>query len=98
MQTLTTAAFSPFQNGLCERNHAVVDNMLKKMVDSCPRTPIEVPLAWANMAKNSLQMWHGFSSYQLVFGVNPKLPNVMTDQPPALEGTSTSEILVKYCI
>ena len=96
VQTLTTAAFSPFQNGLCERNHAVIDNMLKKMVDSCPGTPIEILLAWANMAKNSLQMWHGFSSYQLVFGVNPKLPNVMTDQLPALEGTSTSEILVKH--
>ena len=56
VQTLTTAAFSPFQNGLCERNHAIVDNMLKKMIDSCPRTSTEVLLAWANMVKNSLQM------------------------------------------
>ena len=28
---LTTAAESPFQNGLCERNHAVTDNMLLKL-------------------------------------------------------------------
>ncbi len=31
VEKLTTAADSPFQNGLCERNHAVVDNMLLKM-------------------------------------------------------------------
>ena len=96
VQTLTTAAFSPFQNGLCERNHAIVDNMLKKITDSCPGTPTEVLLAWDNMAKNSLQMWHGYSSYQLVLGINPKLPNIMTNQPPALEGMSTSEVLVKH--
>ena len=28
---LTTAAESPFQNGLCERNHAVTDNTLLKL-------------------------------------------------------------------
>ena len=96
VEKLTTAAQSPFQNGLCERNHAVVDNMLEKMKDQCPDTPEEILLCWANMAKNSLQMWHGFSSYQLVFGQNPNLPNIMTDKPPALEGTSTSEMLVQH--
>ena len=44
------------------------------------------------MAKNSHQMTHGCSSYQLVFGKNPNLPNVMSEQLPALEGTTTSEI------
>ena len=29
----TTGIESPFQNGLCERNHAIVDNMLRKMVE-----------------------------------------------------------------
>lgn len=96
VEKITTAAESPFQNGLCERNHAVVDNMLLKMEEQCPDTPVEVLLSWANMAKNSLQMWHGFSSYQLVFGKNPNLPNIMTDQPPALEGLSSSEILVQH--
>ena len=27
-----TAANSPFSNGLCERNHALVDNIIKKMM------------------------------------------------------------------
>lgn len=93
---ITTAAYSPYQNGLCERNHAVIDSMLLKMEEQCPDTPLDVLLGWANMAKNSLQMCHGYSSYQLVFGKNPNLPNIMTAQPPALEGTSTSEILVRH--
>lgn len=96
VRVCTTAANSPFQNGLCERNHAVVDMMLLKLQEQCPNTDIEVLLAWANMAKNSLQMWHGYSSYQLVFGQNPNLPNVMTDGPPALEGTTTSEVLARH--
>ena len=34
VEVLTTAAYSPFQNGLCERNHAVVDMMLSNW-DRC---------------------------------------------------------------
>ncbi len=67
VETCTTAAESPFQNGLCERNHAVTDTMLLKLEEQCPDTSLEVLLSWANMAKNSLQMWNGFSSYQLKF-------------------------------
>ena len=96
IKVCTTAAESPFQNGLCERNHAVIDMMLIKLQDQCPGTNLQVLLAWANMAKNCLQMWHGFSSYQLVFGQNPNLPNIMTDQVPALGGTTTSEVLSKH--
>ena len=96
VEKVATAAESPFQNGLCERNHGVVDNMLSKLEEQCSNTPSEILLAWANMAKNSLQMWHGFSSYQLVFGRNPNLSNIMTDQAPALEGSSTSEVLVRH--
>ena len=70
--------------------------MLIKLQDQCPGTNPQVLLAWANMAKNCLQMWHGFSSYQLVLGQNPNLPNIMTDQVPALGGTTTSEVLSKH--
>ena len=96
VEVCTTAAQSPFQNGLCERNHAVTDSMLVKMEEQCSSTPIEVLLCWANMAKNSLQMYHGYSSYQLVFGKNPNLPNITGDQLPALEGRTTSEILAMH--
>ena len=48
------------------------------------------------MRENSLQMWNGFSSFQLVLGQNPNLPNIMTDGLPALHGTTSSEILEKH--
>ena len=42
VQISTTAANSPFQNGLCERTHAVTDTMFLKLWEQCPKTPIEV--------------------------------------------------------
>ena len=96
VQVCTTAAYSPFQNGLCERIHAVTDNMLLKLCDQYPETSIEVLLAWANMARNSLQMWHGYSSYQIVFGKNPNLPNIMSERVPALAGKTSSETFAKH--
>ena len=92
----TTAAESPFQNGLCERIHAVTDMMLVKLKAQFPQTPVEVLLRWSNMARNSLQMWNGFSSHQLVFGENPNLPNIMTDKIPALEGMTSCEVFAKH--
>ena len=42
----------------------------------------KIHLAWANVnvAKNSIQMWNSFSSYQLVLGKNPNLPNIMIEK------------------
>ena len=96
IEVITTAAESPFQNGLCERVHAVTDSILTKLVADDSEKPVEVLLSWANMARNSLQMWHGYSSYQLVFGKNPNLPNIMTDDLPALDGLTTSDILAEH--
>ena len=96
VEKLTTAAESPFQNGLCERVHSVTDSMLLKLIEQFPKTPLPVLLAWANVARNSLQMWHGFSSYQLVLGRNPNLPNILSAEPPALEGVTTSEALAQH--
>lgn len=56
IQICTTAAESPFQNGLCERVHAVTDMMLTKLEDEQTETDIETLLCWANMARYSLQM------------------------------------------
>ncbi|CAC5381685.1 unnamed protein product [Mytilus coruscus] len=42
------------------------------------------------MARNALQMWNGFSSHQLVFGLNPNLPNILKDTLPALEGRTST--------
>ena len=93
---LCTAAESPWQNGICERNHAVVDRCLSKILEDDPKMNINTALAWAINAKNSLQMWNEFSSYQLVFGQNHNIPNTMCDKPPALEGKTTSATFAEH--
>jgi len=92
----TTAADSPYQNGLCERNHAIVDLMLSKLVADYPKINENVLLRWANMAKNSLQMWNGFSSNQLVLGINPRLPSIMNSKLPGMNETTISAALAKH--
>ena len=90
---ITTAGQSPFQNGLCECIHAVTDFMLLKLHEEYPSSLLKVLLCWANVVRNALQMWHGFSSYQLVFGKNPNLPNIMTEELPVLEGATSARWL-----
>lgn len=92
----TTGAEAPWQNGLCERIHQVTDLILLKLEASYPDVSLDVLLAWANMARNSLQMYLGFSSHQLVFGINPNLPNVLTDKLPAMNETTGSEVFAKH--
>ena len=92
----TTAGYSPWMNGINERNHYVTDRILEKILIDHPDMPLDIASCWADMAKNSLQMHNGFSSYQLVFGDNPKLPCVTADKLPGLEGVTTSETVYKH--
>ena len=50
-----TGASSPWSNGRCERNHAVINLMADKMLEEDPKMKIEVALANAISAKNSMQ-------------------------------------------
>ena len=93
---MNTGAESPWQNGLCERNHAVVDCCLEKIMKDNPHISLKTALSWALNAKNSLQMWCGFSSYQLVYGKNLNISSVMTDNPPALEGSTISSSFAQH--
>ena len=88
----TTAAESPWSNGLVERHNAILGLTVSKVIEdtSCD---LEVALAWAISAKNSLKNVHGFSPNQLVFGRNPNYPNVCDNSLPALEGRTTSEMV-----
>ena len=54
---------------------------------------LEVALAWAVSAKNSLETHLGFSPNQLVFGRNPNYPACLRDKPPALEPPSGSDLV-----
>ena len=91
----TTAAEAPWMNGLCEKNHALVDNILQQVMRDYPDLSLNTALAWALSAKNSLSNVYGYSSYQLVFGKNPRLPCVINDPPPSWEILPQSKALVK---
>ena len=92
----TGAGYAAWMNGLNERNHSVVDRCFAKIINDYPRMDPVIALAWAVTAKNSFPMMGGFSSFQLVFGKEPKLPNIMTDRLPALEGVTTSESVAAH--
>ena len=91
-----TAAYSPNQNGMNERNHAIVDNMISKMRTADPGLSVEVALTWALVAKNTLQNVSGFSPFQIVFGHSPSLPSVYTVGPPGLEEVAMSKSVADH--
>ena len=91
----TTAAESPWSNGMCERHNAIISrNIHKVRLDvGCS---METALAWSISAKNSLANVHGFSPNQLFFGQNPRLPTVMENNPPGNNTNCVSKVLEKH--
>ena len=92
----TSAAHSPFSNGIVERHNAVISLMMKKLAEEFPGTKVETLLAWACSAKNSLSTIAGFSPNQLMFGTQTYLPNVLNSNPPALENETTSKTVASH--
>ena len=88
----TTAAQSPWSNGLNERHYGVLGEMVMKTLEDA-RCNFEVALSWAVNAKNTRHNSHGYIPNQLVFGKNPNLPSLLNNQLPALEGVSNGEIV-----
>ncbi|KAK3874883.1 hypothetical protein Pcinc_020202 [Petrolisthes cinctipes] len=89
---MATSAESPWSNGACERQNAVIGDIVRKIMADC-QCDLDVALAWAISPRNALANYSGFSPNQLVFGLNPALPNVYVNDPPALEPTTSSEIV-----
>ena len=96
IEVCATAAYSPWSNGICERNHYVIDLCVQKMLEEDPGLTLDVALAWAVNAKNTMQNHLGFSPMQLVVGNNPNLPSVMNNKLPAQEDCPMSETVVKH--
>ena len=65
-----TAAHSPFSNGLCERNHEVVDRIMEKLLADDKKIKPEDALNHALFVKNAEPNNKGFSSFQIVYGTN----------------------------
>ena len=91
----TTAAEAPWSNGITERHNALIGNMVDKLIDS-QNCSLEMALAWAVNAKNSMSNVFGYSPHQLVFGANPKVPSILTDKTPALEGVTSTQIVADH--
>ena len=88
-----TAAESPWSNGMVERHNAILAKTIEKLsLEHKNKYPIDVIIAWAVNAKNSLHNCYGYSPNQLVFGHNPSLPSILTNELPAMED-STNELL-----
>ena len=76
---LTTGAYSPNQNGLCEKNHQLVDKMIAKMMNDDKNLKFPEALSSVVLAKNTLINVYGFSPLQLVTGRQPRLPGASSD-------------------
>ena len=95
IQLLTTGAYSPWQNGTVERNHYSTDVIIHAVKRDYPKMKLDVALAWAVTAVNSMTNVRGFSPYQLVFGRQIKLPNILEDPPPTWEEPERSKTLLE---
>ena len=95
IRILTTAGYSPFQNGLCERNHSVVDEIIDRMMTSGRYTSVKAALGAAIFAKNIHITSLGFSPYQIAFGTNPRIPGAIENEPPAENGTNVTSLVQK---
>ena len=71
----TTAATSPWSNGVCERHNGLIAEAYNKIIEDVGCDP-HIALAWATNAKNSLANSFGYSPYTLVFGRNPRIPGL----------------------
>ncbi|XP_066913250.1 uncharacterized protein [Clytia hemisphaerica] len=88
----TTAAESPWSNGIVERHNQTLSNMLDKVLNDT-KCSINTALYWCVNAKNSLHNAHGFTPYQLSIGTNPQLPSLIDDKPPALSGKPATQMM-----
>ena len=86
-----TAAHSPFSNGLCEKNHEVVDRSMSKLMSDDNKLKEVDALNQALFAKNIEPNNKGFSSFQIVYGTNPTIPGITNSTLPSLSTEFTSK-------
>ena len=75
IESMTTAAFSPFSNGVVERHNGLLAEMVYKIKEDT-NCSTEIALCWAVNAKNNLCNAYGFSPQQLVLGYNSAPPGL----------------------
>ena len=71
-----TAAEAPWQNGICERNHASADVIIDKILLEKPEMKIQDVINQAAFARNCDVNKTRFSALQLMTGLNPYFPGL----------------------
>ena len=98
IRLLTTAAESPWSNGICERLNSTLGNIVSKIMEDSD-CGVHIALSWAVAARNAFLNKSGVSPNQLVFGFNPSYPNIYDNSLPASSFEDPSnEIIRKNCI
>ena len=88
----TTAAESPWSNGMVEKHNGILGHIVEKMLEDEPLDP-EIAIHWAVAAKNSLATVYGFSPNILVFGKDPNIPVSMDNKIPANDPEFHSQLV-----
>ena len=89
----STAAESPWSNGMNERHNGILGEMVEKLV--ADGHSLVNAVCWAVSAKNSLANVSGYSPSQLALGRNPQLPSILSSKAPALEACRYQDVLYK---
>ncbi|XP_033105174.1 uncharacterized protein LOC117107578 [Anneissia japonica] len=95
IEIVTTASYSPYSNGICEKHNGVLTEILMKLKKN-HNYDLETSLLWVINAKKCLHNVYGFSPFQIAMGRNPDLPSVLNDKLQALEGQSVCVQVAKH--
>ena len=90
----TTAAESPWSNGIVERLNGILGRSVSKIMEDA-KCNVKVALAWAVAARNACDNKKGHSPNTLVLSFNPAIPTVFNSKLPGIEEISDSEVVRK---
>ena len=80
----TTVPYTPQQNGVVERIHAVVDANICRLRQEDRGMSLEKALIWATWAYNNAELKTGFSPCQLVYGIHDSFTRLLDIAPSQL--------------
>lgn len=81
IEVWNTARFSPWQNGICERNQAVADDCMQRILADNKTLILKLLL---HRYLNAKTHYRWYVDSQLAFGKNPNLSSMLIDKPQAL--------------
>ena len=94
IKLLTTAAESPWSNGICERLNSTLGDIVSKIIEDTGCN-VHIALSWAVAARNAFDNKSGVSPNQMVFGFNPSFPNIYDSNLPASSFEDPSTDIIK---